>query len=761
MAKGNRKGTFPKKEKSIDYLINQTLIFNNHVMKKLPFILLLFVSFITFGQEKGTQKKESPYLEVLSANAVIPLKESKAEVNITGTIAHVKMTQVYHNEGTTPIEAKYVFPLSTQAAVHDMKMKVGGRVTNAKIFEKQEAEKVYKEAVEQGKRAAKLDQNRPNVFQMKVGNVMPGDEISIEIYYTEMLSPINGQYQFVAPSVVGPRFTGENTSGETTFNNPITKKGVADTFKYDMQVEIQAGMMIQNIESTSHKVNILYPSRDSASIFLSKSNVNPANRDFILNYSLRGEEIASGLLLYEHNDEKFFAYMMEPPAAVKAKQVTAREYLFIVDVSGSMNGYPLEVSKDLMRNLLCNLNTEDTFNVQLFASSSTVFNPTPVQATDANVNNAIEFLTSGQGGGGTQLLSALNVAYGLPRSQAGSSRSMVVITDGYVSVEREAFTKIEDNLDQANVFTFGIGSSVNRYLIEGMAKVSQSESFIATNREEASKVAEDFKTYIDSPVMTQVKFATKGFEVYDIEPSSVPDIFAARPVVIFGKYKGEATGEIIMTGYQGKKKIKQRFKVSEGTLSPDNKALRYLWARKKIEQLDDYSTRFRDDTKAEVTALGLQYNLATQYTSFVAVDEQVVNEGGNAKTVKQPLPMPQNVNNSAVGAEAEVKEKSVFTKTYTLGFDNSELPKAEARKVKMWFKAQYGYLAEKYTRAHFEFRLKFGDNGEIISAEIFNGTEWIKDQEMLNAFKGLDIEELKTNKQFTILVKDNRTACSC
>jgi Ca-activated chloride channel family protein len=730
-------------------------------MKKLPFILLLFVSVITFGQANQTQKKESPYLEVLSKNALIPLKASKTEVHITGAVAHVKMTQVYHNEGTTPIEAKYVFPLSTQAAVHDMKMQVGDRVTNAKIFEKNKAEKVYQEAVKEGKRAAKLDQARPNVFQIKVGNVMPGDEISIEVYYTEMLSPVDGQYQFVAPSVVGPRFTGENTSGETTFNNPTTKKGVADTFTYDMQVEIQAGMMIQNMESTSHKVNILYPSRDSASIFLSKSNVNPANRDFILNYSLRGETIASGLLLYEHNDEKFFAYMMEPPAAVKAKDVTAREYLFIVDVSGSMNGYPLEVSKDLMRNLLCNLNTEDTFNVQLFASSSTVFNPTPVQATDANVTNAIAFLTRGQGGGGTQLLSALNVAYGLPRSQAGSSRSMVVITDGYVSVERAAFIKIEENLDQANVFTFGIGSSVNRYLIEGMSKVSKSESFIATTREEAAKVAEDFKKYIDSPVMTQVKFATRGFEVYDIQPSSVPDIFAARPIVIFGKYKGEANGEIIMTGYQGRKKIKQRFKVSEGTLTADNKALRYLWARKKIEKLDDYSTRFREDTKDEVTALGLHYNLATQYTSFVAVDERVVNKDGTIKTVKQPLPMPQNVNNSAVGAEALVSEKSVFKKTYTIGFDSNELPKSEARKLKMWFKSQYGMLAEKHTNEHFEIRLKFGENGQIISAEIFNGTDWVIDKEISNAFTSLKIEPIKTNKQFTILVRDNRAECSC
>ena len=203
-------------------------------MKSLFFTFALLISVLSFGQQvsETTQKTASPYLEISAENANVPLLETKTDVHITGTIAHVKLTQVYHNEGTTPIEAKYVFPMSLEAAVHDMKMKIGERVVNAQIFEKQKAEQVYQKAVKEGKRAAKLDQSRPNVFQMKLGNVMPGDQITIDMYYTEMLTPTNGSYQFVAPGVVGPRFTGESSEKENTLQEKESQILLNMMYKY-------------------------------------------------------------------------------------------------------------------------------------------------------------------------------------------------------------------------------------------------------------------------------------------------------------------------------------------------------------------------------------------------------------------------------------------------------------------------------------------------------------------------------------------------
>ncbi|MEE9361989.1 MAG: VIT and VWA domain-containing protein [Cellulophaga sp.] len=719
-------------------------------MKNL-FAILIFSS-ILFAT---AQENQSPYLLVSNPDAIIPLKASKTQVHISGTIAHVQLTQVYHNLGETAIEAKYMFPLSIQAAVHKMTMRIGNRTITAKIFEKQEAQKVYKQALREGKRAAKLDQERPNIFQMSVGNIMPKDEVTIDIYYTELLVPVHGEYQFVAPAVVGPRYTGENSSKETVFNTPYTKEGIADTFDYLLSVQINAGITIKNVASSSHKIQVDYSHQNKAEVVLLDSNVNPANRDFILNYSLRGNSIQTGLLLYEHEEDNYFVYLMEPTKKVLLKDIPSREYLFIVDVSGSMNGYPLEVSKSLMRNLLCNLRPSDTFNVQLFASSSTMFSPFPVVAEDKYIEAAIRFLSEGQGGGGTQLLSALKKAYELPRQDPTSARSMVIITDGYVSVEKEAFELIRKNLDQANVFTFGIGSSVNRYLIEGMAKVSQSESFIATTKEEALKVAAAFKTYIASPLLTQIKLKAKGFDIYDVTPSSIPDVFSARPVVVYGKYRGKPQGKLILTGYQGKKKFKQEYKVTSKDLDSTNTALRYLWARKKIEILDDYKKLFYEDVKEKVVSLGLKYNLLTQYTSFVAVDETIVNKDGTLKTSKQSLPMPQHTTNMAVGAAAEIKGKSNFKKSYVLLIKGNEnLTKTNKRSLKMMFKAIYSKLVKKYLLLHAELRLKFDANGVLLGVEVKENNIWKLDNKLTTTFLNSAVKlKTKVHSPITILIK--------
>ena len=203
-------------------------------------------------------------------------------------------------------------------------------------------------------------------------------------------------------------------------------------------------------------------------------------------------------MLYEDGDEKYFLAMIEPPKRVAPAQIPARDYVFIVDVSGSMHGFPLEVTKALMRNLLAGLRPTDTFNVLLFSGDSAVLAPAPLPATPDNIERAIALINQQSGGGGTELLPALKRAMALPGGE-NRARSIVVVTDGYVSVETQAFDLIRNNLGNANVFAFGIGSSVNRFLIEGMARVGQGEPFIVTNADEADARAEALRRYIESP----------------------------------------------------------------------------------------------------------------------------------------------------------------------------------------------------------------------------------------------------------------------
>jgi Ca-activated chloride channel homolog len=607
-------------------------------------------------QEEPKDKTLSPYFFVKSNDPAVdqlPLKATSAIVNIAGVIADVRVTQVYKNEGNHALEAIYVFPASTRAAVYGMKMTIGERVINAKIKKRDEARQDYERARQEGKSASLLEQQRPNVFQMNVANIMPGDEIKVEMNYTELLVPTNKEYEFAYPTVVGPRYSNQKSEtapqSERWVQNPYLHQGEAPNYTFDLSVNINAGMPIQKLVCTSHKVKVKYNGSSTAAVTLNKSETSGGNRDYILKYRLAGDQVQSGLLLYPGEKENFFLLTLQPPKRVTAEDIPGREYIFIVDVSGSMHGYPLEISKKLLKDLIGSLRPTDRFNVLLFSGGSKLMSEKSISATAENINRAITVIDQQQGGGGTELLPALKRALSLPRPEE-YSRTVVIATDGYVQVEEEVFDLIRNNLGNANMFAFGIGTSVNRHIIEGMAHVGMGEPFVITKPENAAAKAEEFRKIIQSPVLTQIQMKFDGFDIYDVEPRTIPDVLADRPIVVFGKYRGTPQGKITLTGITGKEPY--TYVIDAGAVKPlkANSALQYLWARHRIMLLSDYNLLRQDDKRVkEVTDLGLTYNLLTAYTSFVAVDSEVRNKEGNSTTVNQPLPLPQGVSDYAVG----------------------------------------------------------------------------------------------------------------
>lgn len=616
--------------------------------------------------QDSADKTLSPYFFVKSDDPGIdqlPLKSTSATVNISGVIADVGVTQVYKNNGKKPLEAIYVFPVSTRAAVYGMKMTIGERVIIAKIKKREEARQEYEQAKQQGKSASLLEQQRPNVFQMNVANIMPGDTIKVELKYTELLISTDREYEFIYPTVVGPRYSNEKAetapSSEKWSQNPYLHQGKMPVYTFDISVNLSGGMPVQKIYCPSHKVNISYNGSSNAFVNLDKSDKHSGNKDFILKYQLAGRKVESGLLLYDNGDEKFFLLMIHPPKKITSAEIPGREYIFIVDVSGSMYGFPLDISKKLLKDLIANLRPSDKFNVLLFSGGSSVMSQQSLSATSENISKAINLIENQQGGGGTEVLSALKNALSLPKAR-GYSRTVVIVTDGYVTVEEEAFDFIRKNLDDANMFAFGIGSSVNRHIIEGIAHVGMGEPFIITKPEEAPAKAEAFRKMIQSPVLTNIKVDFNSFKTYDIEPISIPDVLAERPVILFGKWKGALRGNITISGLSGRENHTEVIDVSRSRPSKHNSSLRFLWARHRITMLSDYNMLRNDDKRIkEVTDLGLKYNLLTKYTSFVAVDNEVRNKNGNSTTVKQPLPLPEGVSNYAVGSPQKTAPMSI------------------------------------------------------------------------------------------------------
>ncbi len=587
-----------------------------------------------------------------------PLESTSVDVKISGVIAAVTVKQRYRNRGTEPIEAVYIFPASTRAAVDAMKMTIGERVIEATIQEKSKAKATYEQAKQEGKRTSLLEQQRPNVFQMNVANILPGDTVEVELGYTELLVPEQGEYSFVYPTVVGPRYNGEAAAQAPAMNgwvaNPYLEEGTPAPYRFDIAIAIETSIPIQALTSPSHTLVIDYKSPDSAIIGLSDEDRIGGDRDFILNYRLQGRAIESGLMLHRGDSENFFLLMAQPPKRVTPDQIPPREYIFIVDISGSMRGFPLDTSKKLTSELLLALRPSDTFNILFFAGGSTMLAQHSLPATKANIRRALTMMDGQRGGGGTRMLEAIQQAMSIPVDEE-TSRSFVIITDGYVSIEVDALQYVRDHLNHANFFAFGIGSSVNRFLIEGLARAGRGEPFIITDPGTAAASAARFRRYIGSPVLTGIELDFGDMEVYDVEPQTTPDLLAERPLIVFGKWRGEPKGSVTIGGYTGDGAFVEAVQVPADSVPAVNPALRYLWAREHLASLGDFEKLAPNAKRArEITSLGLTYNLLTAYTSFVAVDSEIVNATGGSKTVKQPLPLPQGVSNHAVGGSVPI-----------------------------------------------------------------------------------------------------------
>lgn len=672
--------------------------------------LLLFAAScpMVYAAENNTAEEDSnllaPYFIIQGtgddASSVehFPLKETNVVSNINGMIAETYVTQTYANEGDTPINARYVFPTSSDVTVHGMKMVIGNEMITARIKEKEEAKTEYEEAKSEGKSASLMEQKRPNVFTMDVANIMPGDTVSIELHYTELITPKENIYEFVFPTVVGPRYAppaasddsdsvgdnsatdaagsnednpasdaadsveGNSASGNNSFGDddwvasPYLEYGATPPGDYNITVNLSTGVPLAEITCKSHAIEIQQSDASAAQITLADSDDYAGNRDFILKYRLTGEEIQSGLVLSggqadngSSSSENFFMLTIQPPERYEPEDILPREYIFVLDVSGSMSGYPLDTAKALIRDLVTDLHETDTFNLILFANETNLLSPGSLPATAKNVRAAAKLIDELEGGGGTSLLPALENAVAIPK-QDDTARSIVIITDGYISNDSEIISFITDNMDSASFFSFGIGSSVNDYLIKQIAGCGLGESFIVTDSEDAAESAANFRTYIEAPLLTDISLNCIGFDVYDVEPSVPSVLYASQPIVLFGKWRGKPDGIITITGKAGTEEFVQEILVNDVEVDMKNEAIRYLWARTRLDRITKYgSVRNDSSVKDEITQLGLEYNMVTPYTSFIAVSEIIRNAEGDSTDVDQALPLPQRVSGLAVG----------------------------------------------------------------------------------------------------------------
>lgn len=594
-----------------------------------------------------------------SVQDLFPLRSIDVTTRVSGPVAYVKVHQVFGNGNKVPVEAVYLFPLPHKAAVRDMAIRTHERVIRAVIQRRDDARRTYEDASRRGKQASLLEQQRDDVFTQSVANIMPGDTIGVDIELVVPLVHADGWTEFAFPTVVGPRFCPPGKVPDMgKIGAPRLPTGMAPPQKLTMNVKLDAGFPVQALESPTHCLRT-EGKQDAESIWhgpvsvsLKPGGVIP-NRDFVLRWKTRQEQSSATVLADGEETDGHFLVELQPPAIPGDENSTAKELVFLVDQSGSMDGAPLDLVKQAMRKALENMEPRDRFQIIGFSSTAQFFAQAPVPATKSNIKSGIAWVNALDANGGTMMLEGLHAAFAVPVNKQ-SLRIIAMMTDGYIGNEQEITAYVAKEMDEnTRAFGFGVGSSVNRSFLADFAKAGKGHTEFVTLDEQPDSAVERFHNKIRRPILTGITFSWSGVEASSVLPNPVPDLFDGDGLVITGKYAKAASGTLTIKGKVAGRKVSMDVPV-DFRKAESKPEIGSLWARARIAQLQGAENEYLPaDSIEALTQVALRYRLMSRYTSFVAVDEQVVNKGGKQEKVDVPLPLPDGVKESALGGGAD------------------------------------------------------------------------------------------------------------
>ncbi len=630
-----------------------------------------------------------------------PALKTDIHSKIQGDLATVTITQTFANPTSDPLNATYLFPLNKDAAVHAMTMEVGDEIIQAQIHKIGEAKKKFNKAKKQGKAASLLVQHRPNMFTQHIANLMPGLPIKVTLVYDQTIPKVDGNYELVIPLIVGPRYQPAHSGkppqvvddgvtvgikkvkAETQFNQweietlpaypEVSGLTIPDSIRKDrvsINIEMEAGATIPHIFSRTHKIDVIGEEKKKTITLADGRTID--NRDFVLRYQLAGKNTQPTFLAHTDSKDGYFSLWIEPPASPKPNDIAAREMVFVLDTSGSMSGQPIDASKVFMRHALNNLRSKDYFRIIRFSNNASEFTSGPVRATPNNINNGVNYVNSLSANGGTEIPNAIRQAFSTPQPDR-TLRIVVFLTDGYIGNESEVLKLITSNIGNARIYAFGVGTSVNRFLLSEMGRKGRGFARFMDPTEDAEEVALELAGKLESPVLTDIRIDWGDLKVSQVTPEVVPDLFAGDSIRVLGKIEGSGMHTVEVQGRVRGRKASLPIQASlpnkkdSIALSP----IPQIWARSQIadhmRQINSpnafKTTHLSDDElKQKVIHLGLKHSLTTRWTSFVAVSKKIVNKNPqSSKDSQVPLPMVKGVGPKAYGQVAPMKMAQNFS----------------------------------------------------------------------------------------------------
>jgi Ca-activated chloride channel family protein len=630
-----------------------------------------------------------------------PLKATDVRAKITGLVARVRVSQTFHNPYPENIEAIYVFPLPHTAAVDEMTMVIGERRIRGEIRRREEAEKIYREALKGGKTASLLRQERPNIFTQAVGNIPRESDVKIEISYVDVLRYDDGGYAFRFPMVVGPRYIpgapisakpktapglkgkvgevpgssdaslpdakGSGTSSDTRrvpdasrITPPVLKPGFRTGHGITLSVRLDAGVPIRDLRAEAHEIAVEERGPEQRLVRLSPKDSLP-NKDFVLRYRTAWEKPRAAVrsALRAPGDGTVLV-MVQPSEDADLLEAPARDLCFLVDVSGSMGGAPIEKVREIIRDFLGRMRAVDRMQIVAFAGAASSLFPSYVPTTPENIQKALDFASRMRAGGGTRMLEGVRQALAEP--DPARTRIVVMLTDGYIGNEDEIIAEAGNRCgEKLRFWVIGIGSSPNMHLIDGVARVGGGMGETVNLGEEPGKVVDRMTGRMYKAQLTGIRLHWAGVAVTEVVPERIPDLWATEPVVLLGRYTRPGEGVLTVTASAEGTPVTMSVPLRlSAEVNPED-GLANVWARRKIRRLNLERARTgKKDLKEKIVALALSYRLVSAYTSFVAVEEVLLADpaGGPPKKKAVPVPIPEGTRfrgffgkywNSAIG----------------------------------------------------------------------------------------------------------------
>ncbi|MEZ5614582.1 MAG: marine proteobacterial sortase target protein [Rhodocyclaceae bacterium] len=580
----------------------------------------------------------------------VPAVATEAEIRVSGIVARAVVRQTYRNPYDAWFEGVYVFPLPENAAVDHLRMKVGDRIVEGDIRERQAARAQYEQAKSSGRRAALVEQERPNIFTTSVANIPPRGEIVVEIEYQQTLryevTRMQGSFSLRFPMVVGPRYipgapaegqgagTGrspdtDQVSDASRITPPVLDPAQhAPTNPVRLKVVLDAGVPLARVDSPYHPI-VMRETEGGGRIVELASGEVPADKDFELTWTpAAGHAPQAALFTEKHGDRHYALLMVMPPAKEVATARLPREVIFVIDTSGSMSGSSIAQAKEALELAISRLNEQDRFNVIEFNSYAKALYPEARPATFDNRAKAIRFVRRLQSQGGTEMALALNLALNgrtprvLPagRDNPGRVRQVIFLTDGAVGNEDSLFKLIQDKLGDSRLFTVGIGSAPNSHFMGKAAQTGRGTFTYIGKIEEVKEKMGGLFARLESPVLKGVDIAWPG--AAEAWPKRVPDLYLGEPLVV-SVLLDKMEGEIRLSGLRGDAPWQATLPLASARTG---KGMGVLWAREKIQSHID---SLRDGAKEEevrdaVVEVALAHHLVSKYTSLVAVDKTPV-----------------------------------------------------------------------------------------------------------------------------------------